>query len=141
MSAVEWRPPAASPLRAGDRVRRRAAGALAARGLGRDRCRGRGGGRAVVAAGAAMSDAVPWSIRWLRWALGAVAFVVIVEAARGFRGATRAALPVIGGAAAAAGALAVRAGWRAARRHERGDALEAAGQGAREAVTVGHATR
>jgi len=88
-----------------------------------------------------MSDAVPWSIRWLRWALGAVAFVVIVEAALGFLGATRAALPVIGGAAAAAGALAVRAGWRAASRHERGDALETADLWALLALTVALATR
>lgn len=54
-----------------------------------------------------------WSLRWLRWLLGAVAFVVVVEAALGLAGATAAAVPVIATVALLAGALAARRGWRA----------------------------
>jgi len=58
------------------------------------------------------------SLVWLRGLLGAVAFVVVAEAACGFAGATAASLPVIAIAALAAalaGVVAARAGWFARR--------------------------
>lgn len=62
-----------------------------------------------------MNDTAPLSLCWLRWALGAVASVVVIEAALGFAGATAAAAPVIGAMALGAGALAARRGWRVLR--------------------------
>jgi len=56
-----------------------------------------------------------WSLRWLRWLLGAVASVVAIEAALGFAGATAAAAPLIAVGLLVAGALAARQGWRALR--------------------------
>ena len=62
-----------------------------------------------------MTAEAPLSLVWLRGLLGAVAFVVITEAALGFTGATAAATPLIASAALVAGALAVRRAWRASR--------------------------
>ena len=56
-----------------------------------------------------------WSLRWLRWLLGAAASVVAIEAALGLAGATAAAAPLLAVAALGAGALVARQAWRALR--------------------------
>ena len=71
--------------------------------------------------GALTDEGAPLSVRWLRGALGAVAFVVVVEAALGFAGATAAAAPVIGLAVIGGGAVAAIRAWRAGKRPERPD--------------------
>jgi len=93
-----------------------------------------------------MTGAVPLSLRWLRAALGAVAFVVVVEAALGFAGATAAAAPIIGAAALGALALALWRGWAAWRVASPGTdpapgAIEAADAWAVLALAVALASR
>jgi len=62
-----------------------------------------------------MNGEASLSLAWLRCLLAAVAFVVIVEAALGFAGATAAAAPSVTLVAMIAGGLALRRGWRALR--------------------------
>jgi len=70
----------------------------------------------VTTAEVVRNEGTPLSVRWLRGALGATAFVVVVEAALGFAGATAAAAPVIGLAVCAGGAVAAVHAWRAWKR-------------------------